>query len=113
MRKFIRLTIAVLCVSIAAFTCFACGETEPEPKEKTVLDSPVIASAVYTGEKQTAASRARERRLHRHDQRRRHKRRQLRRGAHAYRRGELCVENARREQRRHGYAEIHHNQSGQ
>ena len=54
MRKFIRLTIAVLCVSIAAFTCFACGETEPEPKEKTVLDSPVIASAVYTGEKQTA-----------------------------------------------------------
>ena len=55
MRKFIRLTIAVLCVSIAAFTCFACGETEPEPKEKTVLDSPVIASAVYTGEKQTAA----------------------------------------------------------
>ena len=55
MRRFIRLTIAVLCVSIAAFTCFACGETEPEPKEKTVLDSPVIASAVYTGEKQTAA----------------------------------------------------------
>ena len=55
MRKFIRLTIAVLCVSIAAFTCFACGETEPGPKEKTVLDSPVIASAVYTGEKQTAA----------------------------------------------------------
>ena len=55
MRKFIRLTIAVLCVSIAAFTCFACGETEPEPKEKTVLDSPVIASSVYTGEKQTAA----------------------------------------------------------
>ena len=54
MRRFIRLTIAVLCVSIAAFTCFACGETEPEPKEKTVLDSPVIASAVYTGEKQTA-----------------------------------------------------------
>ena len=55
MRRFIRLTIAVLCVSIAAFTCFACGETEPEPKEKTVLDSPVIASSVYTGEKQTAA----------------------------------------------------------
>ena len=55
MRRFIRLTIAVLCVSIAAFTCFACGGTEPEPKEKTVLDSPVIASAVYTGEKQTAA----------------------------------------------------------
>ena len=55
MRRLIRLTIAVLCVSIAAFTCFACGETEPEPKEKTVLDSPVIASAVYTGEKQTAA----------------------------------------------------------
>ena len=55
MRRFIRLTIAVLCVSIAEFTCFACGETEPEPKEKTVLDSPVIASAVYTGEKQTAA----------------------------------------------------------
>ena len=55
MRRFIRLTIAVLCVSITAFTCFACGETEPEPKEKTVLDSPVIASAVYTGEKQTAA----------------------------------------------------------
>ena len=54
MRRFIRLTIAVLCVSIAAFTCFACGETEPEPKEKTVLDSPVIVSAVYTGEKQTA-----------------------------------------------------------
>ncbi len=54
MRKFIRLTIAVLCVSIAALTCFACGETEPEPKEKTVLETPVIASAVYTGEKQTA-----------------------------------------------------------
>ena len=52
MRKFIRLTIAILCLAVSALTCFACGETERQ--EKTVLETPVIASAVYTGEKQTA-----------------------------------------------------------
>ena len=52
MRKFMKLTIAILCLAVSALTCFACGETER--KEKTVLETPVIASAVYTGEKQTA-----------------------------------------------------------
>ena len=52
MRKFMKLTIAILCLAVSALTCFACGETER--KEKTVLEPPVIASAVYTGEKQTA-----------------------------------------------------------
>ena len=52
MRKFMKLTIAILCLAVSALTCFACGETER--KEKTVLEAPVIASAVYTGEKQTA-----------------------------------------------------------
>ncbi len=52
MRKFMKLTIAILCLAVSALTCFACGETEQ--KEKTVLEPPVIASAVYTGEKQTA-----------------------------------------------------------
>ena len=53
MRKFMKLTIAILCLAVSALTCFACGETER--KEKTVLETPVIASALYTGEKQTAA----------------------------------------------------------
>ena len=52
MRKFMKLTIAILCLAVSALTCFACGETERQ--EKTVLETPVIASAVYTGEKQTA-----------------------------------------------------------
>lgn len=52
MRKFMKLTIAILCLAVSALTCFACGETER--KEKTVLEPPIIASAVYTGEKQTA-----------------------------------------------------------
>ena len=52
MRKFMKLTIAILCLAVSALTCFACGETER--KEKAVLETPVIASAVYTGEKQTA-----------------------------------------------------------
>lgn len=52
MRKFMKLTIAILCLAVSALTCFACGETER--KEKTVLETPVIASAVYTGEEQTA-----------------------------------------------------------
>lgn len=52
MRKFMKLTIAILCLAVSALTCFACGETER--KEKAVLETPVIASVVYTGEKQTA-----------------------------------------------------------
>ena len=47
MRKCLRWIIAILCLSVTATVCASCGGTQAE---KTELDAPVIASAVYTGE---------------------------------------------------------------
>ena len=47
MKKCLRWIIAILCLSVTATVCASCGGTQAE---KTELDAPVIASAVYTGE---------------------------------------------------------------
>ena len=47
MEKCLRWIIAILCLSVTATVCASCGGAQAE---KTELDAPVIASAVYTGE---------------------------------------------------------------
>ncbi len=51
MKKSLRWIIAILCLSVTATVCASCGGTQAE---KTELEAPIIASAVYTGETITA-----------------------------------------------------------
>ena len=51
MKKCLRWIIAILCLSVTATVCVSCGGTQAE---KTELEAPIIASAVYTGETITA-----------------------------------------------------------
>ncbi len=51
MKKSLRWIIAILCLSVTATVCVSCGGTQAE---KTELEAPIIASAVYTGETITA-----------------------------------------------------------
>ena len=51
MRKSLKVLLTVLCLVFAVSAFVACGERP----ETTVVSSPVIASKVYNGEKQTAA----------------------------------------------------------
>ena len=56
MKKFIKLSLVTLCLSLSAAALLACKEKPPvTPAVKTELETPVIASAVYNGETQVAA----------------------------------------------------------
>ncbi len=51
MKKSLRWIIAILCLSVTATVCASCGGMQAE---KTELEAPIVASAVYTGETITA-----------------------------------------------------------